>query len=610
MKISQVKLKRFRNFYDSTINLDLKTLIIGANDVGKTNLLYALRLLLDRTLSEADIEPKDSDFFAYTSDVNEFSITLKFEGLTDNVRARFKENVSEEGVLFLKYVAKRDPHSGKKEIEVYAGEEDSEEKLSLLQGRTYLRTLNIKYIGSNRDLISYIKREKKYLLQEAKEERKPEEEEADNKVQDAIQEKLEEINQEISKLHYMKKATDGINAELGELSFHHESQEVIFEVGSYEPTTFIEGAHLASRINGRHLAIGGDGRNNQIFLSLWASKNKMDEDTPTETVIFAIEEPEAHLHPHQQRRLAEYLSNNLSSQVLLTSHSPQIACKFAPSSIVRLHSKNLRTSAASEGCSPSITNAFIDFGHRLDVIASEVFFADVVFLVEGQSEILFYRALAEELGIDLDRYNISILMADGVGFESYIAILDKLEIDFVLRTDNDVFKIPRSNPATYRLAGVERAFGFLLKYLEIDTDNITDEDREYYEEVIDLIDERGDLRGFAEDNIDDLLDDTVEAMTKFRDHLKRFDFFIADKDLEQDLIDSPISEHIESFIEEYQDSKDVADPLKAMQKNKATFMYHFLLKHKDKLVELEGHSITEPLLRCVELAESRADEEE
>lgn len=62
MKIEQVILKGFRNYKDATINFNNNTLIIGENDVGKTNLIYALRLMLDRSLSEMDIEPSELDF--------------------------------------------------------------------------------------------------------------------------------------------------------------------------------------------------------------------------------------------------------------------------------------------------------------------------------------------------------------------------------------------------------------------------------------------------------------------------------------------------------------------------------------------------------------------
>lgn len=46
MRIEKIHIKGFRNFDGAEIFLQPRTLIIGANDVGKTNLLYALRLLL------------------------------------------------------------------------------------------------------------------------------------------------------------------------------------------------------------------------------------------------------------------------------------------------------------------------------------------------------------------------------------------------------------------------------------------------------------------------------------------------------------------------------------------------------------------------------------
>lgn len=59
MRIEKVHIKGFRNFADEEIVFQPKTLIIGANDVGKTNLLYAMRLLFDKSLSEHDLELND-----------------------------------------------------------------------------------------------------------------------------------------------------------------------------------------------------------------------------------------------------------------------------------------------------------------------------------------------------------------------------------------------------------------------------------------------------------------------------------------------------------------------------------------------------------------------
>ena len=62
MKLSRVKIKNYRNFFDEDISLNNETIIIGPNDVGKTNLLMAIRILLDKSLSYLDLEPEERDF--------------------------------------------------------------------------------------------------------------------------------------------------------------------------------------------------------------------------------------------------------------------------------------------------------------------------------------------------------------------------------------------------------------------------------------------------------------------------------------------------------------------------------------------------------------------
>lgn len=50
--ISRVKITNFRNFKDVDVNLSHKQVIIGENNVGKTNFLRAIQLILDPKLSE------------------------------------------------------------------------------------------------------------------------------------------------------------------------------------------------------------------------------------------------------------------------------------------------------------------------------------------------------------------------------------------------------------------------------------------------------------------------------------------------------------------------------------------------------------------------------
>lgn len=60
--ISRVKIKNYRNFKNVDVQLGHKQIIIGENNVGKTNFLRALQLILDPTLSDEDRMLQESDF--------------------------------------------------------------------------------------------------------------------------------------------------------------------------------------------------------------------------------------------------------------------------------------------------------------------------------------------------------------------------------------------------------------------------------------------------------------------------------------------------------------------------------------------------------------------
>mgnify|MGYP005850315399 CR=1 FL=1 len=586
MKLSTVKLKGFRNFKDASINFEYKSLIIGANDVGKTNLLWAIRLLLDRKLNDFDIEPKDSDFYAF-EETNSFEIILKFKDVVEDcIVSKLKGKISDNDELCLAYKATRDKVTKAKSYILYAGV--SESKLEEIEDRYYRKVLNVHYISSRRDFHSYINREKNYLFQLAKEEREDGEISADDKLYAQIQNDLKKVDDKIPKLNFIASATKSLNEELSSLSLHHNKQNIVFDTDASNIDNFIKNVSIASNNNGETVKIGGDGRLNQIYLALWASRNELKEEKIEEVTIVCIEEPEAHLHPHQQRKLAEYLNSTIKGQVLITSHSPQITTEFSPNSIVKLLSQNNSTLAASDGCSSIIEEAFEDFGYRLSIIPAEAFFADVVLLVEGPSEELFYKTLAKQIGIDLDRLNISILMVDGVGFKTFIKILNCLNIDWVLRTDNDIFKIPKKEE--YRFAGVQRCVDFYRSFFnkDEDTEGVLNENESL-------------ISGFETKNPSQ---ENIEAANKIIKELEDYDLYISQNDLESDIFNSPIKDDILDFFNDL----DQNEIIKAMQKRKANFMYDFLKKNKNDLIKLDNDFISLPIRRCAEIVEKLHDE--
>jgi putative ATP-dependent endonuclease of the OLD family len=453
MKIDSIELKKYRNFADATINLAKNTLVIGGNDVGKTNMVRAMRLLLDRTLSDMDIEPSPMDFHVSPTEgqAQEFSILIAFsEVVEDAVLSQLKGFVSDDRRFYLGYVATRAPL----EFRLFAGH--ARDKMEEIQGRFYLKHLSLKYIHSQRDLARYIRSEKKHLLRLAQESRLQDDAVADSKQLEELSKLLGSVNDGVKKLSYVSSATNELNAELRLLAHHHAQYTVSLDTGAININQFIEQLELGASTEGSPVMLGGDGRNNQILLALWKAKSVLEHDNESEVVIYCVEEPEAHLHPHQQRKLASYLIKSLPGQTIVTSHSPQIASSYRPDSIVRLLSTYGATRAASNGCSRCIDAAWKDFGYRMSVLPAEAFFSSAVLLVEGPSEMLFYAALATANGIDLDQKNISMLSVDGVQFEVYVRILNALEIPWSARTDNDISNITVGGVTKRQLAGINR----------------------------------------------------------------------------------------------------------------------------------------------------------
>lgn len=102
MRIDWIRIKGFRNFVDEKINFANQTLIIGANDVGKTNLIYSLRILFDRGLSDKDLELHNSDYNVYTK-TESIEITVKVTEVNEDcLISTFKGDIK-DGTVFIQY---------------------------------------------------------------------------------------------------------------------------------------------------------------------------------------------------------------------------------------------------------------------------------------------------------------------------------------------------------------------------------------------------------------------------------------------------------------------------------------------------------------------------
>lgn len=585
MYISWMRIEGFRNFENETINFADKTLVIGTNDVGKTNMIYALRILFDKGLSERELELSNSDYNAYTgADIIKITVCIK-DIKEDCLRSTFNGDIQDDSMI----IQYQNCKSG--EFTIYTGA--TEELLEAKAGRFYLRRLNLEYVNSNRDLLSFMKRTKLQLLDTSKESLEDIQKENDATAIQTLQSDLEAMNNKIDNLEYIQASLSKVNDELASLAFNNEDQLVKFTTGNNEVEDLLNNLDLAYSTSKGNLKIGGDGRNNQIYLATWVAKQKADKSLERVT-IFAIEEPEAHLHPHQQRKLSKYLAEKFTEQIFITTHSSQIAAEFRPDKIVRLYSQNKCTKVAQGGCAKNIKVSFEEFGYRLNAISSEVFFSDGVFLVEGPSEKLFYTALSQDLGIDFDRYNITLLDVKGIGFKPYVKICKALDIPFVIRTDDDIFEKTYKQRGTYKYyGGISRVMGI---YNELLKNSETESLYVYWEE------NKEDNEWVSSESV--CPQKTAELNKTVRERIDFYNIFLSVKDLESDIEATTLHQSLSEYYETGVSEEIVAK----MQQKKAEYMLEYLnyiRKQKISLECLKDDDIAKPIIRLKSLVEGR-----
>jgi predicted ATP-dependent endonuclease of OLD family len=167
--------------------------------------------------------------------------------------------------------------------------------------------------------------------------------------------------------------------------------------------------------------------------------------------LIAIEEPEAHLHPHLQDHLAKNIESiqkgsGKAIQLLLTTHSTHIAAKMSLKNSVILFNNNDNRPASHYILSGIDERAEKNTVHYLskyiDATKSRIFFARKIILVEGITEQLliplFFRKNSDKT---LEKVGCNIINVNGVAFSHFLKIIRSgFFIKGLVLTDSDAGK--------------------------------------------------------------------------------------------------------------------------------------------------------------------------
>lgn len=137
-----------------------------------------------------------------------------------------------------------------------------------------------------------------------------------------------------------------------------------------------------------------------------------------------IEEPEAHIHTHIQKTLFDNVQTN-KTQVIISTHSTHISSVSRISSVNILSRGNMQTLVYQP--SNNLDDDYITRAERyLDAIRSNLLFAKGVVLVEGDAEqILIPQMFKKVFGISLDEIGISLVNIGSTGFKNVARLFHK-----------------------------------------------------------------------------------------------------------------------------------------------------------------------------------------
>ncbi|HEN8728003.1 TPA: AAA family ATPase [Pseudomonas putida] len=166
---------------------------------------------------------------------------------------------------------------------------------------------------------------------------------------------------------------------------------------------------------------------NLIYLTLKLLEFKYQREKMAMANFLLIEEPEAHIHTHIQKTLFDRIAYS-DAQIIYTTHSTHISevSNVSNVNILGRHGSFCEAYQPASGLEPTQINSIQRY---LDAVRSNLLFAKSVILVEGDvEEILIPILLKQVLGVSVDELGISVINIRSTGFKNVAVLFHNLRI--------------------------------------------------------------------------------------------------------------------------------------------------------------------------------------
>lgn len=456
MRLIEVKIENFRGIRSLNLPLDGLSVLIGENNTGKSTVLEAIRLVLTRgfgvrrdgRFTEYDFHLNNAHAAPQTADP--ILITLHFaeerEGeWPDTVVQQMNEVIQLDMAVSLTHIWLQAKGS-------YQAESGSfETKWAFLDKN------GVELPLKNATPLNLISRFVPFFLLSALRDASQEFGQRGQfwsgflksiQLPDDQRERLEEMLREVNT------SVIGANAGLTEVTNKIADTKRLVPLDSAEPVVLeaiptrvfdmvgkIQ-VHLKSSYGAKlPLQRHGEGTQSLAVLMLFqafAAANLAESYAPESTPILALEEPEAHLHPSAIRSLGSFLEN-MTGQILVTSHSGELVSRVPIITLRRLYKHNGETKVGQveSGLFTDRELQAIDYNIRL--ARGHYLFSRCWLLVEGESDYHLMPLLFDVMGYLQDQISFSVLEISQVidKGEPFIKFAKSLGIQWFLMADGD-----------------------------------------------------------------------------------------------------------------------------------------------------------------------------
>ncbi|PEG33218.1 ATP-dependent endonuclease [Mycolicibacterium agri] len=456
LHFSRIEVTNFRNFRHLVIDrFPSPAVIVGENGVGKSNLLDALRLVLDPALPDSRRLLRAEDIWdgfpgGLAAGV-EVTVVVELQGYDDDEDAKGLLGGCTIGTspytarLTYRFAPRRPANTEKEQGEatgdtqpltsqdydfvVFGGLDEGEDV------RSIRRDVAIRILPALRDAESDLQSWRRNPLRELLE-HLPLDPANLKATADAVASAVDQLTADPS----IDTLQTDLGSRLDDMLGPRLSVEPTLGFTSSQPDELVRAVRLFVDADRRRAVSESSlGSANIIYLALLLEvlRRQRIDDQFVATLV-AVEEPEAHLHVALQRKLFHYLLRSEPSLVL-TTHSPHIAAVTPVKSFVVLRATADGSVGASTADLTLAPQQAEDLERYIDVSRAEILFAAAVILVEGLAELYVLPSLAKAAGFDLDGHGVIVASAHGTDFRPFHELLGDrgLRTPHFIVTDGD-----------------------------------------------------------------------------------------------------------------------------------------------------------------------------